>query len=346
MDGRVVLRGRQRAALLELYRSSPDPALRLRAHIILLLSEGHTWALIAAVLFCSTATIDRWKQRFEEGGVEALRGETRGRRPILARAWAATAVGWVRHYWPGDFGFVRSRWCCATVVVLMMELHHVKVSVECVRRWLRESNLVWRRPRPVVGLRDPLYRRKVEAIRLILSRVPSNEAIVFTDEVDINTNPKIGSMWMPRGRQAQVVTPGNNEKRYLAGSLNWRTGTLLATPGTRRNGALFVAHLEELRRHFRCYRKVHVICDNAAFHKKGAVVPYLKEWDHRFELHYLPLYAPETNPIERIWWKLHEAVTRNHRCGSIRELLDLVFAWLEERKAFQVEDQAYFARAA
>jgi transposase len=227
-----------------------------------------------------------------------------------------------------------------------MELHHVKVSVESVRRWLRESNLVWRRPRPVIGLKDPLYREKVAEIRLVLSRVPPSEAIVFTDEVDINTNPKLGAMWMERGRQALVVTPGNNEKRYLAGSLNWRTGTLIATPGKRRNGELFVAHLEELRRHFRCYRKVHVICDNAAFHKKGAVVSYLKEWGHRFELHYLPLYAPETNPIERVWWKLHETITRNHRCRGIGELLDLVFAWLEQRQPFQVEDQAYFAKAA
>jgi transposase len=89
-----------------------------------------------------------------------------------------------------------------------------------------------------------------------------------------------------------------------------------------------------------------VICDNAAFHKKGKVAAYLKEWGHRFELHYLPLYAPETNPIERLWWKLHEAVTPNHRCKSIGELLDLVFAWLERRQPFQVEDQAYFAKAA
>jgi transposase len=327
-----------------LYRRSPDPALRLRAHIILLLSEGYAWALITAVLFCSSATIATWKKRFEEGGVEGLHGQARGRRPRLSLAWAATAAGWVRHYCPGDFGFIRSRWCCATVVVLLMELHHVKVSVESVRRWLRESNLVWRRPRPVIGLKDPLYREKVAEIRLVLSRLPSNEAAVFTDEVDINTNPKLGAMWMERGRQALVVTPGNNQKRYLAGSLNWRTGTLIATPGKRRDGALFVAHLEALRRHFRCYRKVHVICDNAAFHKKGKVVSYLKEWGHRFELHYLPLYAPEANPIERVWWKLHETITRNHRCRGIVELLDLVLRWLNQ--PFAVEDQVYFAKAA
>ncbi len=346
MDGRVVLRGRQRPALMELYRRSPDPALRLRAQIVLLLADDRPWALIAAVLFCSTATIARWKDRFEEGGVEALAGRTRGRKPGLSLAWAATALGWVRHRWPADFGLVRSRWCCGTVVVLLMELHSVRPSVETVRRWLRGGGMVWRRPRPVLGLKDPLYEAKVAEIRRVLASAPACEAIVFTDEVDINTNPKIGSAWMPRGEQAEVVTPGTNTKRYLAGSLNWRTGTLVATPGGRRNGELFVAHLEELRRRFRCYRKVHVICDNAAFHKRGAAAAYLREWGHRFELHYLPLYAPETNPVERVWWKLHEAITRNHRCRGIDELLDLVFAWLERRQPFQVEDQTYFEKAA
>jgi transposase len=27
-------------------------------------------------------------------------------------------------------------------------------------------------------------------------------------------------------------------------------------------------------------------------------------------IHYLPKYAPETNPIERLWWHLHEAIPR------------------------------------
>ena len=32
-----------------------------------------------------------------------------------------------------------------------------------------------------------------------------------------------------RGQQAEVVTPGTNEKRHLAGSLHWRMGTLLVS---------------------------------------------------------------------------------------------------------------------
>ena len=149
---------------------------------------------------------------------------------------------------------------------------------------------------------------------------------------------------MRRGRQAKIPTPGTNEKRYLAGSLNWRTGALLVTesfPKEGRSAALFVRHLDELRRHLLRYRKIHVICDNARSHTCRLVQQYLRQWGHRVVLHYLPKYAPDTNPIERVWWHLHEEITRCHRCQSLEELLDLVFAWLQQRAPFAVEGSVY-----
>jgi len=41
---------------------------------------------------------------------------------------------------------------------------------------------------------------------------------VYEDEVDIHLNPKIGLDWMGLGQQKEVVTPGKNVKRYLAGA--------------------------------------------------------------------------------------------------------------------------------
>ena len=68
---------------------------------------------------------------------------------------------------------------------------------------------------------------------------------------------------------------------------------------------------------------------------------YLGRWGGRVVLHYLPTYAPECNPVERVWWRLHEAVTRNHRCQSMDELLDLTFDWFETRTHFRVRSAIY-----
>jgi transposase len=344
MSCTIALTAEERKALLDLYRRGGDPALGRRAHILLLLDAGLSWDTVAAVLFTSPSTIARWQQRFRDGGVEALAGRAVGRRAALSWYWAGVVVRWVTEDSPRAFGFLRSRWTCALVAVLLLSCYQLVVSRETVRRWLRQADLVWRRPRPTLRRQDPKRAEKVQALRELLARLPADEVAVFEDEVDIQLNPKIGSMWMRRGQQAAVETPGDNAKRYLAGSMNWRTGTLWVTEGARRDGALFVRHLDELRLRLRRYRVIHVICDNARFHQAAKckrLQAYLQRWGHRIRLHYLPSYAPETNPVERVWWHLHDEITRNHQCHTLGELLDLVFRWLESGNPFTVEGSVY-----
>jgi transposase len=344
MSSTITLSTKERKALLDLYRHGDDPALTHRAHLVLLLADGWTWDTITATLYTSPSTVARWQQRFCHGGLDALGGERPGPRPRLSWHWATVVVRWVTERSPRDFGFLRSRWTCAVAALLLWSCFHLAVSRETIRRWLHQADLVWRRPRPVLARRDPLRQAKLRALRRLLADLPADEVAVFQDEVDINLNPKIGSMWMPRGHQAEVPTPGNNEKRYLAGSMNWRTGTLWVTEGPHRDGALFVRHLEDLRRRLRRYRVIHVICDNARFHQAAQckrLQEYLNQSGHRLVLHYLPTYAPETNPIERVWWHLHDEITRNHHCQTLAQLLDLVFCWLEIGNPFEVEGSVY-----
>jgi transposase len=344
MKNTITLKPHERQSLLCLYRHHPDAQVRLRAHILLLLADNHSWALICTVLFCSPNTIARWQQRFHQGGIDALASRRRGRAlPLLAR-WTTLLVTWVTQTTPRAFGFVRSRWCCAVLVLLLWRNCRVQVSRETVRRCLHQCAIVWRRPRPVLERTDPQREPILEELRALLRELPDDETVVFQDEVDLNLNPDIGFMWMKRGQQAEVVTPGDNVKRYLAGSLHWRSGVLLTTAGSKRDSALFVRHLDDLRRRLRRYRVIHVICDNARFHRPErcrAVQNYLKEWGHRIRVHFLPRYAPETNPIERVWWHLREEITRNHTCQTIEELIELVMQWLTDRKSFPVEDSVY-----
>jgi len=350
MDGSIHLRPEERKTLLATVRRCSNPTVRLRAHVILLLADGWAWNVIAAVLFTSSSTINRWRTRFLNEGLVGIVGTQQPNRSRWSGFWVALVVRWVTLRTPTDFGFVRSRWTCATVVVLLREDYGLQISRETVRRWLHQEHLVWRRPRPVLGPRDPERASKVRKIVALLRDLRADEVAVFEDEVDINTHPKIGAMWMRRGQQAEVVTPGNNTKRYLAGSLNWRTGELLLSePSTQRNADLFLAHLDTLRQRLRRYRRIHVICDNAVFHRVERcrkVRDYLARWRDRIVLHYLPKYAPETNPIERVWWHLHEEITRNHRCRDIQQLLDLVFEWLNGGSCFPVETSIYDAARA
>ena len=133
--GRVL----HRQDLLDHYRRSADPDVRLRAHILLLLDAGHPWATISAVLFCSTSTISRWKRRFEKDGADAVFGRPRGRRRSGVHIWATLVVRWVLTLSPTDFRFARSRWSCEAVAVVLREDYRVTVGRETVRLWLRDG---------------------------------------------------------------------------------------------------------------------------------------------------------------------------------------------------------------
>lgn len=214
MDYRIRVTPGERQALLAQYRKSSDPRVRLRAHLLLLLAEGYSWAVIAAVLFCSTRTIARWKTRVQEQGVTAVMEWQPQPQLRWGHWWSGVVANWVTDLTPRHFGFLRSRWCCGVIVLLLLEIHHLHVSPETVRRWLHREQLVWRRPRPVVGPSDPQRAAKLQALRQLLATLPTNEVAVFQDEVDINTNPKFGAMWMRRGHQTEIPTPGTNEKRW------------------------------------------------------------------------------------------------------------------------------------
>jgi putative transposase len=330
MDGSIRISMRERKACLKLYRAARTAR---RALVLLLLAEGHSYRQIGTAAFASPTLIAAVKRDFENGGLSRVLQTQRRETPVAY--WLIVVMRWLLSFTPKDFGFFRSRWSCELLALLLREREGIHLSPETVRRGMHRMEFVWRRPRPIVGPRDPEHATKLRQIQRWIARLPADETVVFQDEVDVHLNPKIGPCWMVRGEQAEVVTPGNNEKRHLAGSLHWRTGRLLlSAPARRRNAALFIAHLDDLRRQLRGYRVIHVICDNARFHDCRAVREFLARHPGRIVLHYLPKYAPETNPVERIWWHLHETITRNHRCRTIEELLNQVYDWAAAHNDF------------
>lgn len=41
--------------------------------------------------------------------------------------------------------------------------------------------------------------------------------------------------------------------------------------------------------------------------------------------------------MESVWWSLHEAVSRNHECEGLDELVEFAEGYLEERQSFRVK---------
>lgn len=345
MEGSIEVSAAERKILLATYRYGKDARTARRAHIVLLLAEGWSHREVRAITFASFDLIGECANAFRQGGSAAVVQPVE--KPAVLPRWLLVVQRWLQQKTPQDFGYFRSRWSCALLAEVLAWEERIRVSSEAVRRGLAQLGWVWRRPRPVVGLTDPDHDAKVQQIRDLLASLPDDETALFQDEVDVNLNPKIGSAWMPRGQQAEVQTPGNNEKRHVSGSLHWRTGRLfVSAPTKHRNSQQFLAHLDDLRHNLRGYSRLHLICDNAIFHRSRAVQKYLAKWGHRIRIHFLPKYAPETNPIERVWWHLHETITRNHRCSPLDQLLSQAYNWFSQNSTHYFEMRKIFTLAA
>jgi hypothetical protein len=124
----------------------------------------------------------------------------------------------------------------------------IKVSAETMRLWLHELGWEWKRAKIAAKDDDPDRVEKFARIRLAFEQLRVGVALFFADEVDLKLLPKGGAQWMPKGEQVEVLTPGTNEKRYLAGALDLTTGTITHCVWYRKQTGLFLDLPETLDR--------------------------------------------------------------------------------------------------
>jgi transposase len=328
------LERRVKLRLRRVRRETRDKGLADRCQIVLLAAKGRRRPAVAEAVGCSVSWVGRVLGRFRDCGVAGLydRREDNGT-PKLDEGYLSLLYDLVDDS-PQDYGYPRPTWTRELLAKLMHELSGTKVHPATMSRALRMNKARRGRPRPRVTCPwpKPQKERRLAEIRAVLQGLPPDEAAVYLDEVDVHLNPKVGPDWMNRGTQKQVLTPGTNQKRYLCGAMDARTGVLAWVKGGRKDSLLFAAMLRKLAREtYPHARVIHVVLDNYRVHSSRIAKAAVAELGGRVALHFLPPYCPDDNRIERVWLDLHANVTRNHRCGGMEELMRSVIAYLVAR---------------
>jgi transposase len=301
----------------------------LALQILLLCAAQRRPTEIAAVLFCSRTTVYRVVKAYRAGQWAGLaEADESGQadpspwhRTVLTPALTRSLVA-ILYSVPRLWGGCRTRWSCATIALELQARRGVVVSGETVRRWLHELGWVWKRAKLRAKDDDPQRGAKLARIRSAFEQLRAGVALFFADELDISLLAKVGYQWMPKGEQVEVLTPGTNEKRHLAGALNITTGTIAHCVWYRKPTGLFLDLLQTLDRTYSARTCFHlqVGVDNAKIHQAAAVAKWLAAHP-RFELLYLPPYCPQANPLERAFGDVHDKCTRNHTRKQIGHLV-------------------------
>jgi putative transposase len=139
--------------------------------------------------------------------------------------------------------------------------------------------------------------------------------ILFEDESDIHWLPLLASSWTKKGVQLHVQTPGNSEKRYCFGAVDYHTGESYFRLSRRKDSATFVLFLKQLMN--QTSKKFIIVLDNYSIHKTKAVRDFVEQHADRLKLVFLPTYSPWLNPIELFWRQLKRRVLANRFFESI-----------------------------
>ena len=312
----------------------------LAFHILLLCAVGRNPTEIAAFLFCSRSSVYRIVRAYRAGSLGVCIDQD-GQLSIAVQStllmpWLTRALGALLKKAPRAYGWCRTRWSCATLALTLQTKHGIEVSAETVRRWLHEIGWVWKRAQLAAKDDDPQRVERLAWIRWHAEQLQAHEVMMFADELDIHLLPKVGAAWMPRGTQVEIMTPGKNEKHYLAGALHLATGKVLYCLGPRKNNGLFRDLLTLLDTTYpaRQITRIYVVADNYCIHKAKAVEQWLTSHP-RFELLWLPTYCPRANPIERAFGDVHDKCTRNHKRKRLRDLVQDVEQHIQENGPWQ-----------
>ena len=208
----------------------------LALHVLLLCAAGHHPTEIAAFLFCSRSSVYRIVRLYRTQTL-SFTVDTEGQRMAPARTtilmpWLQRSLGALLQAPPRAYGWCRTRWSGATLAAQLQTKHGLEGSAWTVRRWLHEMGWVWKRAKLVAKDNDPQRVERLARIRWHAEHLQAQERLVFADERDIHLLPKVGAAWMPKGSQAAVMTPGQNEKTLFGrgAQSGYRQDTALPRP--------------------------------------------------------------------------------------------------------------------
>jgi hypothetical protein len=180
---------------------------------------------------------------------------------------------------------------------------------------------------------DPLLRDEFPEDLAWLLRLLPRADVYLQDEVEIALHPTLTRVWCRKGRRGQrlVEAPGNNQKEYGFGLVDWRDGWFDWERASGRQAAPLCAQLRRAVERSQARGRIAlVLLDNLGIHTpKGSLLlrQLLTELRGQLVLVYTPTYDPESNRIEWLWRSLRRAVTHTHTRDILPLLLEDADGW-------------------
>lgn len=293
-----------------------------RARLILLASEGHGNVEIGQILGMDRNHVAKWRQRFEDGGIEALYDKPRCGRP---RKYTSVHKQKVVTKVCGKPPKGRSRWSVSTLATA------TKFPASFVHQVLIEHDLHPHRLRTFNFSPDPEFESKILEVVGLYMNPPHNAVVLCMDEktgiqaLD-RTQPMLSlRSGKPRMWSNEYVRHGT---RTMLAAIDIKTGEATTWVNKTRKAADFVTFMNQVVREYPDQR-LHVIMDNLNTHKGKLAQEWLAAHP-KVSFHYTPTHASWVNLAECFFSILTRQGLQQAVHRSVKELTKFLKDFVEQ----------------
>jgi transposase len=296
----------------------------IRAKIILLAADGKLNKDIGAELGLSAPTVQLWRGRFVDAGLEGIEADAPrpGRPRVIGEDKIKAVVDATMNSQPES----ETHWSTRTMAQAQ------GISKDTVHRIWRQHELQPHRVETFKFSKDPKFFEKLEDV-VGLYMDPPDKALVFSfDE-------KSQIQALDRTQLLLPIRPGiparqthdykRNGTTTLFAALNVLEGSVVSDCMPRHRHQEFLKFLKKLDQQTPADLDLHLIMDNYATHKHERVRNWLKRHT-RFHFHFVPTSSSWLNLVERFFAEITEKRIRRGTFKSVPELTSAISDYIDK----------------
>jgi transposase len=311
------LNAEERKYLISKHRSEKNGKVRDRIKAVLAYDDGYCYSEIAKILLLDDETVRRHlndyfskkKIQIESGGSQSNLNKERTEK-LIAHLEEKT--------------YLHAKEICAYV----KKEFGVNYTVSGMIKWLYHNNFCHKKPHGVPAKAD-VQRQEAFVLKYneLKNTIKADEVILFGDSVHPQHQTRLAYGWIKKGiRKAEKMT-ACQKRVNLIGAINIDTHHVEYKQVEWVNAESLKAFAEQLCAAYPTASAIHLILDNAGYHKSKELLQFLEAT--KIKIHYLPPYSPNLNPIERLWKIMHENVTYNRYYEKFSNFTENIVGFFE-----------------
>lgn len=310
-----MLSDKERDALKAQHKLERDGRIRDRIKAVLLDDKGWSPQQIAEALFVSPQAARNHLDDYAM--VRKLKPENGGSEEKLSSEQSkALEIHLQKHI----YLYVKD------IAAYVTSVYGVVYTVPGMRVWLHRHGFSHKKPALVPGKANKeLQEQWIKAYNKLRQELPEDETICFTDGVHPTHNVQPAFGWIKKGVRKELPANTGRARLNLSGTIDIVSHKLLIQEDYTLNAETTIRFFQKVEKAYPGKRKVHVFCDNASYYRNAMVVEYLRK--SKVELHFLPPYSPNLNPIERLWKWMKERVIYNTYYADFETFKGAIFGF-------------------